>query len=193
MSFIREIEPTAAEGKLRRVYDELERRRGKVSNILKVHSLRPAALDAHLALYMDLLFAKGGLSRRQRELIAVAVSQANGCGYCVAHHYEALSRYVADPALLDAIAHGEIPVPLDEADRVLMAWAVKLTREPAKMGERDFLTLSEAGFEDEDILLANLIVAYFNFVNRIALGLGVEFDEDETHGYGNDASADCVA
>jgi uncharacterized peroxidase-related enzyme len=107
----------------------------------------------------------------------------------VAHHREALSRYVGDPALLDAIAHGEVPAALDEADRVLMAWAVKLTREPAKMEERDFLALSKAGFEDEDILLANLIAAYFNFVNRIALGLGVEFDEDEMRGYRNDASA----
>lgn len=189
MSFIREIEPGEATGELRVLYGELERQRGKVSNILKTHSLRPSALRAHLGLYMDLMFAPGGLTRWQRELIAMAVSRANGCAYCVAHHREALSRYVGDPALLDAIAHGEVPAALDEADRVLMAWAVKLTREPAKMEERDFLALSKAGFEDEDILLANLIAAYFNFVNRIALGLGVEFDEDEMRGYRNDASA----
>lgn len=183
MSFIREIEPHEATGELRAVYGELERQRGKVSNILKVHSLRPSALRAHLALYMDLMFAPGGLPRRQRELIAVVVSRANGCAYCVAHHREALSRYVDDQALLDAIAHGKMPAALDEADRALMTWAVKLTRAPARMEDRDFLALSEAGFEDQDILLANLITAYFNFVNRIALGLGVAFDEAEVRDY----------
>ncbi len=188
MSYIREIQPGDATGELLTVYGELERQRGKVANILKVHSLRPGALRAHLALYMDLMFAPGGLTRRQRKLIAVAVSRANGCDYCVAHHREALARYVGDPVLLDAIAHGKAPAALDAADRALMAWAVKLTREPAKMDERDFLALAEAGFEDTDILLANLIVAYFSFVNRIAQGLGVELDEDEIHGYRDDAA-----
>lgn len=190
MSFIREIEPREATGERGAVYAELERQRGKVSNLLKVHSLRPSALRAHLALYMDLMFAPGGLTRRQRELIAVAVSHVNGCAYCVAHHREALSRYACDPALLDAIAHGKVPAAIDAAERSLVAWAVKLTREPAQIDERDFFSLSEAGFEDEGILLANLIAVYFNFVNRIALGLGVEFDEEETRGYRIDGSVD---
>jgi uncharacterized peroxidase-related enzyme len=183
MSWIREIEPDAAEGELRTVYDELERRRGKVANILKVHSLRPNALRAHLALYMDLMFAPGGLTRRQRELIAVTVSRENGCGYCVAHHREALARYVTDTALLNAISQQPEPQDLDSAERALCAYAVKLTRTPHAMSEGDVTALREAGFTDADTLLVNLIVAYFNFVNRIALGLGVTFDANEVHGY----------
>lgn len=183
MSWIREIEPAEADGELRAVYHELERNRGKVANILKVHSLRPAALRAHLALYMDLLFAAGGLSRRQRELLAVVASRENGCAYCVAHHREALSRYISDAGLLDALAQGNDLSELDAPDAALCAYAAKLTRAPDTMSEHDVADLRTAGFADGDILLANLIVAYFNFVNRIALGLGVVFDETEVKGY----------
>ncbi len=183
MSWIQEIAPDAAQGPLKELYDELERKRGKVSNILQVHSLRPEALRAHLTLYMDLLFAPGGLSRRQRELIAVVVSRENRCDYCVAHHVEALSRYVRDPALLEAIANGADLADLAAPDHALMAYAVKLTRAPASVAAADIQGLRDAGLAEADILLANLIVAYFNFVNRIALGLGVSFTPAEVAGY----------
>jgi hypothetical protein len=72
MGWIEEIAPDAAQGDLRILYDELERKRGKVSNILQAHSLRPDAMRGHLDLYMDLMFAPGGLSRGQRGMVAVA-------------------------------------------------------------------------------------------------------------------------
>jgi len=183
MSWIEEITPEAAQGSLKALYDELERSRGKVSNILQVHSLRPAAMQAHLALYMDLMFAPGGLSRRQREIIAVVVSRGNGCDYCVAHHVEALARYVDDRDLLHAIAAGGHVPGLPPAEHALMAYAAKLTRDAASMGAADVQALRDAGIAEADILLANLIVAYFNFVNRIALGLGVAFNPEEVGGY----------
>lgn len=188
MSFIRQIEPASATGDLRAAYIALERRRGKIANILKAHSLRPSALRAHLALYMDLMFAPGGLSRCQRELIAVTVSRENDCAYCVAHHREALSYYIHDARLLDAIARGVDVASLNAGDRALCAYAAKLTDTPNAMCEKDIAALRTASFTDEDILLANLIVAYFNFVNRIALGLGVTFDEAEMRGYRNDGT-----
>lgn len=183
MSWIKEIGPDEAEGELLHQYRALEQQRGKVANILKVHSLRPSSLQAHLALYMDLMFASGGLSRAQRELIAVVVSRANQCNYCVAHHAEALSRYLRDPALLEAIALGEVPASLTPADQALAAYARKLTGAPSTVSPDDIETLRRHGYADPDILLINLIVAYFNFVNRIALGLGVSFDEAEVSGY----------
>lgn len=164
-------------------YRELERQRGKVANILKVHSLCPSSMQTHLALYLDLMFSSGGLTRAQHELIAVVVSCTNRCEYCVAHHAEALSRYVRDPVLLQAIAHGEAPSELSDADQALAAYASKLTGAPSTLSADDIDTLRHQGFSDADILLANLIVAYFNFVNLIALGLGVSFDEAEVSGY----------
>lgn len=183
MSWIREIPPAQAEGELARVYRHLQGQRGKVANILQVHSLRPLALQRHVELYMDLLFAPGGLSRRQREMLAVVSSHANGCAYCVAHHAEALRPHERDAAVRDALASGDIPPGIEAADRALLEYARKLTQAPASMGESDVAALRFHGFADEDILLANLIVAYFNFVNRIALGLGVGFDAAEVEGY----------
>lgn len=183
MGWIEVITPETAQGELAELYRELERKRGKVSNILQVHSLRPAAMRAHLDLYMDLMFAQGGLSRRQREMIAVAVSRENRCDYCVSHHREALARYVSDPAVLDIIASGTDLAGLAPADQALVAHAVKLTRSPGAACAEDIQALRDAGIAEADILLANLIVAYFNFVNRIALGLGVASSEAEVSGY----------
>lgn len=183
MSWIHEVDEATASGEIADMYAELRRQRGKVSNILKVHSLRPQALKHHLELYMGLMFGPGGLGRRQRELLAVAVSQTNGCDYCVAHHVEALGKYVRDAGELAALSERAAQPFLTKADLLLVEYAVKLTRSAGAVTAADVDALREAGFTDDDILLANLVVAYFNFVNRIALGLGVEHSADEVSGY----------
>lgn len=183
MSWIREIEEDAASGELAELYAQLRERRGRVANILKVHSLRPYALAHHLDLYMGLLFGPGRLTRGQRELIAVVVSRANGCEYCVQHHREALARYLRDAEVLDAVCRDYHEASLEPSSRVLADYADKLTRSPSTMQAHDLQPLRDFGFSDEDILLCNLIVAYFNFVNRIAMGLGVTHSAEEVQGY----------
>ena len=74
MAWINEIEEQDADGELRTVYDELLKSRGKLANILQVQSLNPGALKTHVDLYMHLMFARSGLSRKEREAIAVVVS-----------------------------------------------------------------------------------------------------------------------
>ena len=183
MSYIREIEESDASGEIGTMYERLRAERGRVSNILKVHSLRPQALAHHLDLYMGLLFGPGKLSRAQREMIAVVVSAANDCAYCVSHHREALSRYLRDTAQLDTVCADHRDAGLPDATVALLDYAKKLTTAQATITKADIDGLRSAGFADEDILHANLIAAYFNFVNRIALGLGVEHNADEIQGY----------
>lgn len=183
MSWIREIDEGTAVGEIADLYAELREKRGKVSNILKVHSLRPAALRHHLELYVGIMFGPGGVSRRQRELVAVAVSQANRCAYCVAHHAEALARYVRDEEQLAALRDNVRQPFLAHADRAMVEYSIKLTENPHEVSERDMTALRDSGLADEDILLVNLIVSYFNFVNRIALGLGVVHSPEEVEGY----------
>ena len=82
MAWIRTVDPAAARGLLRRVYDAAIRRAGRVYNILRIQSLRPCALRASTQLYVEVMrSADSGLSRAQREMIATAVSQLNGCYY----------------------------------------------------------------------------------------------------------------
>ena len=183
MSWIQEIEADEADGKLAETYGALIEQRGKVSNILQVHSLNPEALGNHLELYMTLMFGKSGLSRAEREAVAVVVSANNDCQYCVNHHLEALKRYVNDEETLNILATAVGLETLEPRLSNIVRHAEKLTSAPAAMTESDLDELRTEGLDDSDILDLTLIVSYFNFVNRIALGLGVTFSAEELSGY----------
>ncbi|MFN4218829.1 MAG: peroxidase-related enzyme [Candidatus Bipolaricaulia bacterium] len=183
MAWIRVIDEAEAQGRLKECYEEIKKARGKVANIMRVHSLQPDAMMAHLNFYKTIMFGPSGLSRRQRELLATVVSALNGCAYCVRHHAEALRAYVKDEALIGQVQRDYTTVPLDSKSRAMLDYAHKLTRSPTRVTQQDIEQLRYAGFSDAEILSVNLIVSYFNFVNRVALGLGVEFTEDEAQGY----------
>jgi len=186
MSWIAEIDAEEAGEKLAALYAELIEKRGKISNILKVHSLNPDAMGNHLELYMTLMFGKSGLSRAERESIAVVVSAANDCAYCVNHHVEALRRYLKDEETLEMLASADGLETLEPRLSNIVRHADKLTSAPAAMTESDLGELRAVGLSDNDILDLTLIVSYFNFVNRIALGLGVSFSTEEMSGYSED-------
>lgn len=186
MSWIEEIDVDDAEGKLAEMYADLVAKRGKVSNILKVHSLNPDALGNHLDLYMTIMFGKSGLSRAEREAIGVVVSASNECAYCVNHHVEALRRYLKDDETLALLATADGLETLEPRLSNIVRHAEKLTTAPGAMTESDLGELRAVGLSDQDILDVSLITAYFNFVNRLALGLGVDYNEEEVSGYTND-------
>lgn len=186
MSWIDEVDVGAADGKLEQLYSELVAKRGKVSNILKVHSLNPEAMGNHLDLYMTLMFGKSGLSRAEREAIAVVVSATNECAYCVNHHAEALRRYIKDDETLEMLMTADGLETLEPRLSNIVRHAEKLTSAPGAMMESDLGELRAVGLSDQDILDLSLVVAYFNFVNRIALGLGVPFSAEEMSGYSDE-------
>lgn len=183
MAWIQEIDIDDADGKLAGIYAELVEKRGKVSNILKAHSLNPEALDNHLGLYMTIMFGKSGLSRAEREAVAVVVSANNDCAYCVHHHAEALRRYIKDEETLSMLMSADGLETLDPRLSNIVRHAEKLTTAPVAMTESDLDELRAVGLDDRDILDLTLVTAYFNFVNRLALGLGVEFTPEEVSGY----------
>jgi uncharacterized peroxidase-related enzyme len=183
MAWIKLIEEKEATGKLKEYYEHVKRTRGKIANILKVQSLNPDALKTHLDLYLTLMFGKSGLTRIQREMIATVVSVANNCDYCAAHHGEALLRLTKNATLVRQMKHDFHKVDLTRKDYAMLRYAVRLTKNPSELEEKDVEELCEVGFNDADILNINLITSYFNFVNRIALGLGVKFSREEAKGY----------
>lgn len=186
MSWIEQIEVTEADGQLAEMYAALIRQRGKVSNILKVHSLNPDAMGEHLGLYMTLMFGESGLSRAEREAVAVVVSANNDCEYCVNHHAEALKRYVKDDETLGMLMNADGLEALEPRLSNIVRHAEKLTTAPGAMTESDLGELRAVDLTDKDILDLTLIVAYFNFVNRIAVGLGVTYSAEELGGYRDD-------
>ena len=178
MSWIEEVEVSEADGNLAEMYAQLEKQRGKVSNILKVHN--------HLDLYMTLMFGKSGLSRMEREAIAVVVSADNECEYCVNHHIESLRHYIDDEETLNMLATADGLETLEPRLSNIVRHAEKLTSAPSAMTESDLGELRAEGLSDKDILDLTLIVGYFNFVNRIAMGLGVDYSATELSGYHNE-------
>ncbi|MBU0595443.1 peroxidase-related enzyme [Candidatus Bipolaricaulota bacterium] len=183
MAWIRVVEESEADETLRAVYGRIAKARGKVANILKVQSLRPDAMAGHIDLYRSIMFAPSNITRAEREMIAVAVSAADHCAYCIAHHAEALRRYWREPGRVEALIEKGDVQDLPMRTRSMLRYAVKLTREPGAVSASDVESLRKAGLSDVDILDVAQVVAYFNFVNRMAVGLGVEFSEEETKGY----------
>lgn len=81
MSWIRQIDPGDAEGRLREIYDDAVKRAGKVFRIVRLQSLRPDVLGPWIDYYKAVMFGPSGLTRIERELVATVVSRTNGCHY----------------------------------------------------------------------------------------------------------------
>ncbi len=183
MPFIKVIEEVNAKGKLKEVYDNIVKSRGKLSNIMKIHSLNPEAMMNHMDLYKTIMFGKSNLPREVKEMIAVVVSASSKCQYCIHHHAEALNFYWKNRKKLNKFIDNYRNIELPEKIKLLLEYAEILTLSPDQISQLHIDEIKKAGWEDEDILLLNLIISYFNFVNRIVLGLGVEFTEEEVRGY----------
>lgn len=100
---------------------------------------------------------------------------------CINHHAEALNAYWKDREKLNKFIDNFVELP--EKDRTMIEYAIKLTKAPKSISDKDIEKLQEQNFPNVDILNINLVTAYFNFVNRVALGLGVEFSSGEITGY----------
>jgi uncharacterized peroxidase-related enzyme len=92
----------------------------------------------------------------------------------VQSHLHDLRSEVDDQAIVDRFARDWRTAGLDRATKSLLAYAEKLTKDPAGCGGEDVAILEQNGWDDRAIHDAAQIVAYFNYINRIADGLGVE-------------------
>lgn len=183
MPWIDFIDEKNARGELEEIYYNIKNKRGKLSNVMRIQSLNPKVMQKHLDLYLSIMFGKSNLSREERELIAVIVSSINNCNYCINHHKEALNHYWKDKNKIEKLIKDFIKLELSEKNREMINYVYKLTKEPDQVEKNDINNLRKKNFSDRDILDINLITSYFNFVNRIVLGLGVEYSEDEIKGY----------
>ncbi len=183
MSFIKVINEEEAAGELKKVYDQITSERGKLSNIMKIHSLLPDTMIKHLELYLSIMFSESNLTREEKETLAVVVSRENNCDYCINHHAQALNHYWKNPKRLKSFIENLDDELFTQKFRIAVNYTSKLTTDPASVKKSEIDELKKSGWTDEDLLTINLIVSYFNFVNRIALGLGVKFSEDEIKGY----------
>jgi uncharacterized peroxidase-related enzyme len=184
MARIQVIDYPEATGELKEIYDDLLGKRGKLAEVHKIQSLNPATIVHHMELYMAIMYARSPLNRAQREMMAVVVSAANNCEYCQIHHKQALQCHWKDESKVNDLASGYGNLSLEETDHALCDLAFYLTTSPSGPEVEKIITkLKKLGLEDRAVLDAHLVIAYFNFVNRLVLGLGVTLESDQGTGY----------
>lgn len=149
-------------------FDKCEEKLGFVPNVLKAYAFDMAKLEAFVAMYNDLMLAPSGLSKLEREMIAVAVSSQNRCYYCLAAHGAAVRVLSGDPPLGELMAMNYRAARLTRRQRVMLDFAIKLTEEPWKVEDADRDALRQAGFSARDIFDIAAVAGFFNMSNRVA-------------------------
>jgi uncharacterized peroxidase-related enzyme len=141
---------------------------GFVPNVLKAYAFDMAKLEPFVAMYNDLMLAPSGLSKLEREMIAVAVSAQNRCYYCLVAHGAAVRQLSGDPVLGELMVMNYRAARLSKRHRAMLDFAVKLTSEPWLVEEPDREALRRAGFTDRDIWDIAAVAGFFNMSNRVA-------------------------
>src|SRR6266702_3069678 len=162
---------------------DIAERIGFVPNVARLLAITPSHFVGWWKYFDDLMRGPSGLSKTQREMIAVVVSAESRCPYCQTAHAAALRLRTKDAALVDRLAVNYRHIELDSRNRAMLDFAVKLTRTPDETRETDLQALREAGFTDEDILHIIEVTAIFNFNVRLATATGL-FPNVEYHELG---------
>lgn len=141
---------------------------GFVPNVLQAYAFDDAKLQSFSLFYNDLMLAPSGLSKLEREMIAVVVSSINRCFYCLTAHGAAVRQLSGDPVLGELLVMNYRAADLDKRHMAMLDFAAKLTEEPAKIVEADRAALREAGFNDRDIWDIGAVASFYNMSNRMA-------------------------
>jgi uncharacterized peroxidase-related enzyme len=141
---------------------------GFVPNVLKAYAFDMAKLETFVALYNDLMLGPSGLSKLEREMIAVAVSSQNRCYYCLVAHGAAVRQLSSDPVLGELMVMNYRTARLSKKQRVMLDFSLKLTTQPWAVEEGDRERLRRVGFTDRDIWDISSVAAFFNMSNRVA-------------------------
>jgi uncharacterized peroxidase-related enzyme len=162
------LQETAPTDAMAAYFRKCEEKLGFVPNVLKAYAFDMPKLEAFVAMYNDLMLAPSGLSKLEREMIAVAVSSVNRCYYCLTAHGAAVRALSEDPVLGELMAMNYRAARLSPRERAMLDFAVKLTAEPWAVEEGDRKALRDAGFSDRDIWDIAAVASFFNMSNRVA-------------------------
>ena len=149
-------------------FAKCEEKLGFVPNVLGAYAFDNAKLRAFILMADDLMLGDSGLSKAERETIAVAVSAVNHCHYCLTSHGAALRQRADDPELGELIAQNWRAAGLEPRHEAMLDFCVKLTEAPDKIREADRAGLRRAGFSDRDIWDIAAVASFYNMTNRMA-------------------------
>lgn len=162
-----ETETPLSEG-MKAYFAKCEEKLGMVPNVLKAYSFNTEKLEAFVAFYNDLMLADSGLSKLDREMIAVAVSSVNQCYYCLTAHGAAVRQLSGRPELGEQMVMNYRAADLGRREKAMLDFAVLMTENSAAIEEEDRQELRDAGFSDRDIWDIAAVASFFNMTNRMA-------------------------
>jgi uncharacterized peroxidase-related enzyme len=162
------LKPTELTPEMAAYFAKCEEKLGFIPNVLKAYAFDMPKLSAFVAMYNDLMLAPSGLSKLEREMIAVAVSAHNRCYYCLVAHGAAVRQLSGDPPLGELMVMNYRAARLSKRERAMLDFAVKLSAEPWLMEEEDRARLRAAGFSDRDMWDIAAVAGFFNMTNRVA-------------------------
>lgn len=161
-------DPAEMDEDLRKYFQVCEEKIGFVPNVLKAYAKAPNKLRTFSRHYNEIMLADSGLTKLEREMIAVAVSCANHCYYCLVAHGQAVRQLSGDPQLGEMLAMNYRVAPLPPRQRAMLDFAWKLTTAPMDVGEADRQGLRDVGFSDADIFDIADTTGFYNYTNRVA-------------------------
>lgn len=174
-------EPAGLDEDLQLVFDKCVAKLGLVPNVLSTYSIRPQRLRNFMSMYNEIMFSESGLSKLEREMVAVVVSSVNRCYYCLVAHGQAVRALSGDPQLGEMLVMNYRVAQLDDRQRAMLDFAWKLTATPAEVGAADRAALRAQGFSPEDVFDLAETVAFYNLSNRMATALDM-MPNPEYHG-----------
>ncbi len=162
------LPPAELDAANRAYFDKCLEKIGFVPNVLQAYAFDMAKLSVFAAMYNDLMLAPSGLSKLEREMIAVVVSAVNRCYYCLTAHGAAVRQLSGDPILGEQLVMNYRAARLDPRRRAMLDFAAKLTERPNEVEEEDREALRRVGLSERDIWDVSAVVGFFNMSNRIA-------------------------
>jgi uncharacterized peroxidase-related enzyme len=169
-----DLSPAELDEAMQAYFAKCQEKLGFIPNVLRAYSFDLAKLKAFVAMSDDLMLAKSGLSKIEREMIAVVVSSANHCHYCLVAHGAVLRKLTGDAMLAETFVANYRAAELDTRTRAMLDFSWKLTETPWEVGEEDRAALRKAGFTERDIWDISAVAAFFNMSNRLATATGNE-------------------
>ena len=160
--------PAELDEDMRRYFEVCQEKLGMVPNVLRAHSFDQDKLRAFAGLYNNLMLADSGLTRLEREMIAVVVSAVNRCFYCLVAHGQAVRRLSGDPQLGELLVLNHRAAELPPRQRAMLDFAVHLTETPHRIDGADRQRLRDAGLSERDIWDVAAVAGFFNMTNRLA-------------------------
>ncbi|MFW2543416.1 peroxidase-related enzyme [Primorskyibacter sp. 2E107] len=170
------VDPLPAE--TQKYFDICQEKLGMVPNVLKSYAFDVDKLNVFTALYNDLMLASSGLSKLEREMIAVVVSSVNKCFYCLTAHGAAVRQLSGDPKLGEMLVMNWRVADLDYRQRAMLHFVEKMTKASAEIMEYDREALRDAGFSDRDIWDIANVAGFFNMTNRVASATDMRPNDD---------------